>query len=56
MGKEMWFRNFERALAEREERHPPKRAYDLAAKDADEMTAEELAYRADLAREIAKED
>lgn len=55
MGKDLWFANFERALAEREDRYPPKRAYELAAKDADEMTAHHVADMADAARLERKE-
>ena len=53
--KEQWFRNFERSLTEREDRHPQKIAYALAAKDADDLTADQLADAIDMARLRAKE-
>ncbi len=56
MSKEQWFRNFERALAERETSgFSRKDAYNLATGDADEMTADQAAHAADLARMRRKE-
>jgi hypothetical protein len=51
MSKEQWFRNFERALAEREGAgFKPKAAYELAAKDADDITVDQWATAADMLR------
>ena len=55
--KELWFANYERALAEREFAGlKPKHAENLAADDADQMTRDQLANAADLARTIKKEN
>lgn len=54
--KDMWFANYERALADREfAGFKPKAAEVLAADDADEMTRDQLADAADLARTQRKE-
>jgi hypothetical protein len=56
VSKEQWFRNFERALAEREgSGFKPKAAYELATKDADDATIDQLADAADMERTRRKE-
>ena len=54
--KDLWFANYERALADREfAGFKPKAAEALATDDADEMTKHQLADAADIARIIQKE-
>jgi len=54
--KDLWFANYERALADREfAGFKPKAAEALATDDADEMTRDQLADAADLARMRRKE-
>ena len=53
--KEQWFRNFERALNEREAAgFSRKSAYELAAHDANENTAPSIIEQADTLRKESK--
>jgi len=54
--KDLWFANYERALADREfAGFKPKAAEALATDDADEMTINQLADAADMERMRRKE-
>jgi hypothetical protein len=54
--KDLWFQNYERALADREsDGFSGTVAEDMAADDADWMTRNQLADAADLARMRRKE-
>ena len=56
MSKEIWFRNYERALAEREDAgFKGKDAEALAVHDANAATIDSLTDAADYARMIRKE-